>query len=361
MTVESEVKPWTPPPETKEELDWANLTVIDLTNFDEPGVKQELADKLKEASQFDGFWAVKDDAFNQDHINEVFAYGRHFFENYTDEEKQAVLVDFASGNYFGYKVRGNKPLFGTDVKDNTETLNIAKFTKDDRFREFHQNRFIQEHHEKLASLSRHAFDIARKLFVLFAIILELDENYFVDRHLYDDPSDDQLRYMKYHPRSIEDDAKVENIWARAHTDFGSLTLLFNQVVAGLQIKLANGEWKYVKPVPGGIICNIGDTLNFWSGGYFKTTVHRVVRAPEDQIDAPRIGAFYFVRPGDNAKIQIAPSPLLKRLGLYRETEPIGGTDYVRKRVKDYHDVDTYKKQSNVKFKVGEFEITDGFE
>ena len=360
MTVLSNIRPWQSPEETQEDLDWANLTIIDLAHFDEPGQKQILANQLKEALNSDGFWAVINGGFDQNDINEAFAYGRSFFEDYTEEEKKALEVDFTTGNYFGYKVRGNKPVFGTQVRDNTETLNIAKFTKDDTFAEYHKNNFIQNNHDKLAQLSRKVFEVARKLFILFAIILELDENYFVDRHLYDDPSDDLLRFMKYHPRTKEEDAQVENIWARAHTDFGSLTLLFNQVVAGLQIKLADGEWKYVKPVTGGLICNIGDTLNFWSGGYFKTTIHRVVRPPEDQVNAPRIGAFYFVRPGDKAQIQIAPSPLLKRLGLYRETEPIGGTEYVRKRVKDYHDVKGYNKQADKVFKLGEFEVIDGF-
>lgn len=354
-------KPWISPKETKAPLDWAELTVLDLDKFDKPGGKQELAQQLKNASKADGFWAVTNGGITQEFINETFSYGRHFFEDYTLEEKAQVKVDFASGNYFGYKSRGNKKVFGTEVLDNTETLNIAKITSDGIFEEFLQNNFIQEHKLKLKEIQLIAFETVRKLLILFAIILELDENYFVDRHLFDDPSDDSLRFMRYHPRPAEDDAKVENTWARAHTDFGTLTLLFNQVVSGLQIKLSNGEWKYVKPVPGAFICNIGDTLNFWSGGYFKTTIHRVVRPPDDQVDAPRIGAFYFVRPGDKAKIEIADSPLLKRLGLYKKVAPVYGTDYVRKRVIDYHDKVGYNKQNNVKFKVGEFEITDGFD
>lgn len=362
MTVErKQPVPWVEPAETKEDLDWAQLTTIDLSKFDQPGGKQALADELKAASNSDGFWAVINSDVTEEDIAEAFSYGKHFFEDYTDEEKKAVEVDFTTGNYFGYKVRGNKKVFGTEVRDNTETLNIAKFTKTHDFDEYHQNEFIQAHKKKLEQISRNSFEVVKKLLVLFAIILELDENYFVLRHLYDDPSDDSLRFMRYHPRPAEDDAQVENIWARAHTDFGSLTLLFNQVVAGLQIKIPSGEWKYVKPVPGGIICNIGDTLNFWSGGYFKTTVHRVVRPPADQLNAHRIGAFYFVRPGDNAQIEVVDSPVLRRLGLYKKTEPVVGTDYVRQRVKDYHDRTDYLKQSNVTFKVGEFEIQDGFD
>ncbi|ODV81371.1 flavonol synthase [Suhomyces tanzawaensis NRRL Y-17324] len=362
MTVDTpQPQPWILPPETNQQLDWAELVLVDLSKWDQPGGKQELAETLKHGSSHDGFWAVTNSGISEEEIFEIFAYGKHFFDDYTLEQKRAVEVDFASGNYFGYKPIANKALFGTEVRDNLETFNIAKFTLDGRFSQYHANDFIQNHQRKLEHISRKAFGVADKLLRLFALILELDEDYFVSRHLYDDPSDDSLRYIKYTPRTAEDDAQVENIWSRAHTDFGTLTLLFNQVVAGLQIKLSTGEWKYVKPVLGGIICNVGDTLNFWSGGYFKTTIHRVVRPPQDQIDAPRIGAFYFVRPGDNAEIEVAPLPLLKRLGLYRETKPIGGTEYVRKRVQDYHNREGYEKRNEAKFRVGEFEINDGFD
>ncbi|KAF6828210.1 flavonol synthase, partial [Colletotrichum musicola] len=40
------VKPWSRPPQTQEDLDWAPLTTIDLSRFDELGGKQELAKQL---------------------------------------------------------------------------------------------------------------------------------------------------------------------------------------------------------------------------------------------------------------------------------------------------------------------------
>lgn len=354
MTVES--KKWIAPEETKHDLDWADLNVIDLSKFDT--AREELVEDLRDAVQKDGFWAVVGTGISQDEINEQFALGLRFFDEYPLEDKRSQEVDFPAGNYFGYKPKDIKTVFGTDVRDNVETLNIAKFTKGGDFEKYYKQKYIHDHREQLEIISRRSWEVARKLLVIFALILELDENYFVERHLYDVPSDDHVRFMKYHPRSEEDDRKVDNVWARGHTDFGSLTLLYNQVVAGLQIQLADGLWKYVKPVHGGIICNIGDTLSFWSGGYFKTTIHRVVRPPADQVGAPRIGTFYFVRP--LSKIEVVDSPLLKRLGLYRKVDPISGTEYVRSRVKNYHDTQNYETRKNATFKHGEFEIRDGY-
>lgn len=192
--------------------------------------------------------------------------------------------------------------------------------------------------------------------------------------------------MLYHPRPAAHDAQVDNQWARAHTDFGSLTLLWSQNVAGLQIKTnttptpsttttgtsegesegegEGGEWRYVPPVDGGIVCNVGDTLAFWSASYLRSTTHRVVRPPADQLAGNRLGLFYFVRPGDDVDIKPAPSPLLRRLGLVggeAETEaaaPVKGLEYVRTRVKDYHDSTDYGDRRGKMFKVGNLEIVD---
>jgi isopenicillin N synthase-like dioxygenase len=170
--------------------------------------------------------------------------------------------------------------------------------------------------------------------------------------------------MLYHPRPEEQDALVQNTWSRAHTDFGSLTLLWSQNVAGLQIKTFDGTWKYIPPVDGGIICNVGDALQFWSKGYLKSTIHRVVRPPPDQVDGDRLGLFYFVRPGNNVDIAPAPSPLLRRLGLITDAElqndrpKVTGLRYVRERVKNYHDHTDYADRKGQKFRVGDLEIED---
>jgi isopenicillin N synthase-like dioxygenase len=67
-------------------------------------------------------------------------------------------------------------------------------------------------------------------------------------------------------RTQEEWDKAQNYSKGGHTDFGSLTLLFSQHVAGLQIRTPEAEWKWVKPVQGGITCNAADTLSFLTKG-----------------------------------------------------------------------------------------------
>jgi isopenicillin N synthase-like dioxygenase len=249
---------------------------------------------------------------------------------------------------------------GTAILDNIESVNIPKLIPANTHEPFHP--FLRQFHSEIEEFSRRSVDIASKILTLFSLILELPEDYFSKQHQYDAQSEDHLRYMIYHPRPASEDAKVANTWSRAHTDFGSLTLLWSQDVAGLQLKTPAGEWKYVPPVANGIICNVGDTLAFWSAGYLKSTIHRVIRPPEDQVHIHRLGLFYFLRPGNEVDIKPAPSPLLKRLGLVGEgsegAEPVRGLEYVRARVKDYHDHTDYADMKGKKFKVGNLEIED---
>jgi len=142
--------------------------------------------------------------------------------------------------------------------------------------------------------------------------MEIDENYFVDRHRYDEEGLEYLRYMKYYP-----DPKP--LWAIGHTDYNTLTFLFHQPVAGLQVQTKDG-WKYVHSGPDAIIVNVADALEFLSGGYLKSTVHRVVRPPEDRADKPRLGLIYFARPEAKVKLEPVRSPLLERLGMQKEIE-----------------------------------------
>lgn len=59
-----------------------------------------------------------------------------------------------------------------------------------------------------------------------------------------------------------------------HTDYGLLTLLAQDEHGGLQVQTPRG-WIDAPPLPGALVCNIGDMLDRLSGGWFRSTPHRV--------------------------------------------------------------------------------------
>lgn len=135
---------------------------------------------------------------------------------------------------------------------------------------------IHEIEEFARSLHTNVLD---PLHVLVALALELPEDYFTNLHKYSDPSEDHLRYMMYRHFSPEETKIIESndgLYTLGHTDLGTLTLLFRQPVAALQIRdHETGNWKWAKPLDGSLTVNTCDALSFLTGGYIKSTVHRV--------------------------------------------------------------------------------------
>lgn len=114
------VKPWSRPEPTREELDWAPLVEIDLSLFDQPGGKEQLAKQLHDAVTRVGFWVVVGHGISDEQVLRQFSIGNAFFKEPL-EEKRRFPCNFAEGEYFGY--RENERWIGdTGVKDNVEMV-----------------------------------------------------------------------------------------------------------------------------------------------------------------------------------------------------------------------------------------------
>ncbi|KLU87274.1 hypothetical protein MAPG_06275 [Magnaporthiopsis poae ATCC 64411] len=145
--------------------------------------------------------------------------------------------------------------------------------------------------------------------------------------------------MLYHARSTPEERAVRRRVRGRHTDFGTISLLFRQPVAGLQVRMRDDSWRWVKPYPASITVNIADALQFWSAGYLRSSVHRVVAPPPDQYGLDRLGLLYFVRPAHDLDLRTLDSPLLRRLGLLDDeardqAAGITAGDWVKARVRE---------------------------
>ena len=97
-----------------------------------------------------------------------------------------------------------------------------------------------------------------------------------------------LRLLHYPPQ-----VPNEGLYGSApHTDFGCLTLLAQDNVAGLQVQTTNGDWIDIEPDREALIVNVGDMLHRWSNGILKSTPHRVI----NRSGAERYSCAFFFDP-----------------------------------------------------------------
>lgn len=264
---------------------------------------------------------MKNFGLTQEEVDRQFTLAKHFFELPTSE-KEKYECNYKEADYNGWRRPGRAVV--ANAKDNIEIYNIPKFTEDFKDK-YAQPDLLKAHLPEIESF-QHALhaNVVLPLLRLFAIVLQLpDEEYLVKQHTYDKKSEDHFRYMIYHARTEEEWAASKYGATGGHTDLGTVTLLFRQPVAGLQILGEDGNWTWVSAQPGTITVNLADTISHLTGGWLKSSVHRVVAPPKDQREYERTGLLYFARPHNDTKLlPITDSPVLQEAGVKPRFEKI---------------------------------------
>ena len=104
------------------------------------------------------------------------------------------------------------------------------------------------------------------------------------------------------PNAAETNAEEDNpstFSCGAHTDYGCITLLLTDPTPqSLQVLLKNSTWLPADPLPGAFVVNIGDMIERWTNGLWKSTLHRVIhRGDGNGCGGNRISVPFFFEPG----------------------------------------------------------------
>jgi polar amino acid transport system ATP-binding protein len=106
----------------------------------------------------------------------------------------------------------------------------------------------------------------------FALGLGLPKDWFAAHGGTGDPLI-LLRLFNYPSRPVPAGTPAQ--WGVGeHTDYGLLTMLWQDDVGGLQVRTDDG-WIDAPPLPGSFVCNIGDMLDRMTGGRYRSLPHRV--------------------------------------------------------------------------------------
>lgn len=188
---------------------------------------------------------------------------------------------------------------------------------------------VPELAESAQWFSSSADAVARVVLRGFAIGLGLEADHFVATS--DDPLS-RASFAYYPPQA--DDSADDEFGVAPHTDFGVLTILRQDEVGGLEVQTADGEWIAAPPVPDTLVVNVGDLLDRWTNGYYRSTPHRVINSSGQE----RLSLVYAFDP--NAETMIDATTVLPQQ--QPAFPPITAGDYLIKRFArsfDYRNAD----------------------
>lgn len=257
--------------------------------------RQEIASQMSTALTDVGFMSVSDLGIEDGLLEQVFDASQHFFASDLEVKMQSAYQ--SADENFGYQGFGAEHLDPTKPADLKETFtmrNILNHGPDD-------NRWPSSaFRELMTHFYSECLQGAYRMQRILAKALDVEEDFFVEKHQGENVT---LRLL-YYPDSGVDKIEESQLGAGAHTDYGLLTLLFQDDVGGLEVSDADGHWIPVEPVTSAIVVNSGDLLERWTNGIYRSTPHRV--KPKIGHKA-RFSIAMFVDPDSATKVDVLPS------------------------------------------------------
>jgi isopenicillin N synthase-like dioxygenase len=314
-------------------VDPPRLPIIDFAPFESGGAfRDHVAAQIDWAASEFGFFYIVGHRVDLSAIERLLSLSRTFFLQEPQAKAQLHMSrggrawrgyfpvggeltsgqpDLKEGLYFGEelaeadeRVRAGVPLHGANLFPDLPGFRDA----------------VLDYMTELTGLGHHLMSaIARGL--------HLGDHYFFD-HFTGHPTR-LFRIFNYPPRGATSSPGVGE-----HTDYGLLTLLYQDEVGGLQVRHEN-TWVDVPYVPGSFVVNIGDMLERLTAGRYVSALHRVYNTSERS----RISMPFFFDPDFDAALQPIPGVETTRGGEIerwdgRDVHQVSGTygDYLLSKV-----------------------------
>ncbi|KAF8900041.1 hypothetical protein CPB85DRAFT_1326496 [Mucidula mucida] len=239
------------------ESSFEEIPVIDLSDADSTdyAARRALADRIRDACI-----NVKNHGIPEDLVSAAVEAGKKFFalpkadkmqgytpllgEN-TDPEGRG---DLHEGFDLGWEDSGDAASYdGAMSGGNVWPENLPEHD----FR----NPVLEYYHS--------AVRLGQKLFPLFALALDLPEDFFIDKTTKPAAIMRLLHYPPQNASSADEDGKC-------------FTILWQDTVPALQVMNADGKWIDAVPISGTLVLNLGDQFARWTNDVFKSTLHRAI-------------------------------------------------------------------------------------
>jgi isopenicillin N synthase-like dioxygenase len=293
------------------------IPLIDIAPFRRGGTRERpaVAEAIGRACEDIGFFTVVGHGVSSVLVSRMHEVSRAFFDLPLGAKASARCADPSRG----YRPFGDESLSGSlgnaTPPDLKETLDAGPVdVPDDEYHRgpegapyFVPNVWPADPLELRAVWTeyyRRMSALAADLMRIFAVALELPEDFFadkIDRHI------TRLRAINYPEPSTT--PRRGQLRSGAHSDYGSLTILsIEDAPGGLQAMSRAGGWVDVQPVPESFVVNLGDLMAYWTNDRWVSTLHRVVNPPVDRVlGSRRQSIVFFHQPNFDAVIECLPT------------------------------------------------------
>jgi isopenicillin N synthase-like dioxygenase len=245
--------------------------------YGQPDAPERFCESLKTT----GFAVITDHPIPMDLVNRVYRLWAEFFAS---EEKHGYT--FTADSQAGYF-----PFRSENAKDNP-VKDLKEF--------FH----VYPRSRMPASLEADTMELYQQLVKMGGELLGWIQKSSPDSvragfsmplpDMITDSPENLLRVIHYPPISGGEEEGA--IRAASHEDINLITLLCSATSAGLEVRDTSGRWHSVPCDPGSIAINAGDMLQLASGGFYKSTPHRVVNPRGPDAKLPRYSMPLFLHP-----------------------------------------------------------------
>ncbi|MCM2463339.1 2OG-Fe(II) oxygenase [Pseudomonas sp. CG7] len=282
-----------------------SLPIIDIGPLygNEPDAWQGVAEQIDRACRQWGFFYITGHPISPARIAEVLGNAQRFFALPVEEKLKIDITQ--TRHHRGYGAVATEQLDPTKPSDLKETFDMGLHLPAD-----HPEVLVEKplrgpnRHPDLsgwqALMEQHYRDmqaLAQTLLRAMTLALGIERDFFDTR--FNEPAS-VLRLLHYPPRDTASCAEQQG--AGAHTDYGCITLLYQDAAGGLQVRNVNGQWIDAPPIDGTFVVNLGDMMARWSNDRYLSTPHRVI----SPLGVDRYSMPFFAEPHPDTLIQCLP-------------------------------------------------------
>ena len=271
------------------------IDIAGLADGGEAGLRAVAAEMLA-AAEATGFFYIRNHGIPQGLIDDVFATAARFFAT-PDAVRRETLVN---AWHRGLLIPGQSKMYASARPDLKESYIWGLDTATDGGAPDAYGTppnnwpgFMPDMRGLLSAYFTAANEVGWRLLRAFAVAIGEPADTFVKS--FGRPTS-RGTIIFYPPQAPE--AGDEQFGVAPHTDWGCLTLLYQDNTGGLEVRGRDGGWVTAHPIPGTYVVNVGDLLARWTNDRFRSTPHRVV----NRSGRERLSCAMFVDPDRDTMI-----------------------------------------------------------